>query len=469
MVPKVINTLNNNAPEIIIDKSVVSSMNMVFMLLIIIGIIVVFIVISGIIASSRKDELKANWSTEKCKLHVMPFSQMINGTNVTTNFNECLRNSFFGFLEPLLSPIVNVIQTIISVLISIITSISDINKFLNLFKINIKNTFARVKADFEKIFHSINNIVMKLGKIFGHIADALKSAISASQYLSYSITSIVDGPIGTTAKYFCFSSNTKIQLIDIETPINKCIIGDIMMDGSRITGIMKFDTNNVQMYNYKNIIVSGYHPVLENGKWIRIHNSDNSVPIEYNNKYIYCISTSTNVININNIIFSDYFELTIDEQNIMCKYLYNQYNRHIIQNNDINYGNFVVGNTKILMRDGIKLLCNIKIGDYTSCGRVLGVIKVSGKQYKLYKYNNIIGTNSNLYYCNNNWNLFPTKVKTARRKYVYQLITDSHMFETDNYMLIGDHELMNSNPEINDISLEIMNNNVNYIYNNECM
>ena len=55
------------------------------------------------------------------------------------------------------------------------------------------------------------------------------------------------------------------------------------------------------MYEYNGTIVSS-HIVYENGKPIRIEDSDKSIEINYNMDYIYCLNTENHkIIDINSI------------------------------------------------------------------------------------------------------------------------------------------------------------------------
>ena len=62
------------------------------------------------------------------------------------------------------------------------------------------------------------------------------------------------------------------------------------------------------MYRIDGILVSDFHKVWEDGKWIFVKDSIHAVPVEYSGKYIYCLSTSEHFIIINTTTYSDYEE-----------------------------------------------------------------------------------------------------------------------------------------------------------------
>ena len=45
-------------------------------------------------------------------------------------------------------------------------------------------------------------------------------------------------------------------------------MGDNLKDGGSVLGILLTESNNIDMYDYKGIYVSGDHLLKENGKWI---------------------------------------------------------------------------------------------------------------------------------------------------------------------------------------------------------
>ena len=67
------------------------------------------------------------------------------------------------------------------------------------------------------------------------------------------------------------------------------------------------------MYNYKNVIVSSSHGVYDNGVWKHIENCEDAIKIDFNKDYIYCLATENNKLFINEIMFTDYYEVSDPE------------------------------------------------------------------------------------------------------------------------------------------------------------
>jgi hypothetical protein len=130
------------------------------------------------------------------------------------------------------------------------------------------------------------------------------------------------------------------------------------------------------MYKLNNIIVSNKHKIFykEYG-WINIEDHPFSVKIEnYNEPLIYCLSTNTKIININNNIFTDWDELDDNDINILKeKFDYINDYREI---NKLNSG--IHPDTELLLDNNKKIkIKDINIGDILyQNNEVLSIIKI---------------------------------------------------------------------------------------------
>ena len=119
---------------------------------------------------------------------------------------------------------------------------------------------------------------------------------------------------------YCFAGDSHVTMNDGTIKCMKDIIpGDILVDGAVVTGIMKSTSANSEIYMLDGVLVTGNHQVYHPQKgWMQAQAHPNS--ILYNNfrePFIYCISTSTKVININGHIFGDWDELEEYELQIL--------------------------------------------------------------------------------------------------------------------------------------------------------
>ena len=120
-------------------------------------------------------------------------------------------------------------------------------------------------------------------------------------------------PLGAVASLFCFVAGTPIDMADGSV---KCVedidIFDECAIGLTVTGIGKILSEDV--YEYKDVKVSGSHAVYENGKWIRVRDSVHAIPV-HSDKYItlYAVNNLKHILIVKGVTFSDYGEVDNSE------------------------------------------------------------------------------------------------------------------------------------------------------------
>ena len=164
-------------------------------------------------------------------------------------------------------------------------------------------------------------------------------------------------------------------------------IGDRLQHDGCITSIMKLSSTNVDMYNYNDIIVSGKHVVYEDGKCIKVENSKKAIFIpKYANKEIWCITTASKQIHIEDTIFCDYDDLTIEDCSYLKQWIHNRYDKINLSNYDIHtHMNGGLIDTPIKMHDGsYKNISLIEVDDmlYPNC-KVCGKVEILPNDMKI--------------------------------------------------------------------------------------
>ena len=111
----------------------------------------------------------------------------------------------------------------------------------------------------------------------------------------------------------CFIAGTMITMADGSfKPVETVDIGDEVAVGGKVFATGKFLINN--LYEYKGIQVSGTHMVKEDGKWTRVENSKHGVSLGNDDAIVYVFGSENRRIIINNIEFTDYFELSEQQE-----------------------------------------------------------------------------------------------------------------------------------------------------------
>ena len=254
-------------------------------------------------------------------------------------------------------------------------------------------------------------------------------------------------PKGPPGRDACFDKNTLIKMNDNNyKAISDINIGDILHDGSIITGTMKMSTYGNSIYNLNDIIVTGIHRVYHETKgWIKVLDHADAYEIkDYRENIVYCLNTNTKVIKIKNFTFTDWDDLDdkdIWEINKNCIDL-----PKYIDNNEIHkyLDNGFEENTPIEMEIGILTkIKDIEVNDILRFGeRVLGIIKIDSTDLLLineYKLKN----NTKLK-CTNNIELYNYNLGTANtnnlegisiniKGNLYQLITDKGFYHIGDF------------------------------------
>ena len=205
-------------------------------------------------------------------------------------------------------------------------------------------------------------------------------------------------------KIKCFDKYTLLDMDDgTEKKIIDIKVGDILINGNKVTGKIKVLKEGSEMYQLNGVIVSDSHIVNYGNKWMKVSEHPYSIKISgYEESFLYCLNTTNKTITINNTIFTDWDEIYGENIEII------KTKCDLNNNSDIHKyldGGFI-GNTKITLKNGEdKKIKNIVVGDILSEGEIVyGVVEIDGEnlnsQYKYYLGNNVIvegGPNLYLY------------------------------------------------------------------------
>jgi len=103
----------------------------------------------------------------------------------------------------------------------------------------------------------------------------------------------------------CFGENTSIETKNGYKKIKDIRVGDVLKNE---TVTATFKTVVTPVFNLNGIIVSGEHYVKYD-EWIKVKDHPESIPCEYSGKYLYCLSTTSKKITIDETEFLDWDDL----------------------------------------------------------------------------------------------------------------------------------------------------------------
>ena len=243
----------------------------------------------------------------------------------------------------------------------------------------------------------------------------------------------------------CFDKNTIIfKERGIPCKISNIKLGDRLTDGSKVTAKFKLSTYGLDMYTFNNIIVSGNHHVLmDDDIWMSVRNLEEAVKIDdYREEYIYCINTTSKVININKFVFSDWDDLDdleiIDIRRKCLDTIPHNFNKKYIHK--YLEGGFL-GSTLIELEDGRSVpIKDIEVNESLRFGElVLGIVEIDTHNIDVSAYE----INKRMFVCGPNnviideeigysslMNIKGSKIEYKPYK-LYHLITDTNCLMID--------------------------------------
>lgn len=232
----------------------------------------------------------------------------------------------------------------------------------------------------------------------------------------------------------CFHKDTKINTISGSVKISELVPGDVLLNNDMVTSIFKTRATENTLYNLNGVIVTENHHVYNPSLgWIRVENDPRSIRLKEKEDVVYCINTNSKKIEINDIVFMDWDEVTISE------ILTLKNKKYIYTKKDINtyLNSGVFENTLIEIKSGEKKrIQDIDVGEILKNNIVVTGVVQSLDNKKTFNYfndtinlkgNNLIFEKSTLAKYHKTY----TKHSDSNNK-LYHILTDKGWFYIDN-------------------------------------
>ena len=310
------------------------------------------------------------------------FSDAIQQTREATNK---LRNGIKDFAQDVLSRILNVMIPIQTMFIALLDTFQKIQGSMTAGLYTMLGTYYTLQALMGAILELIIKVLITLVVIivglwvmpFTWPAAASMTAIFLAisiplAIIIYFMTEVLHIKSSGIPKLRCFDRKTRIYLQDGSFKhIQDIKINDILQDNSIVTAKIKVTSKELDMYNLNGITVSESHIVKCSDKWIPVKYHPLAIKIDnYNEPYLYCLNTSSKIIVLNNIIYTDWDEVYDYDLEFMCNFMQSNNLLHI----DAGYEK----DTKIKLKNQEVSLKDIKIGDFLSTeGIVYGIVELN--------------------------------------------------------------------------------------------
>lgn len=254
-------------------------------------------------------KIQNNWDEYRCKPTVMPFAGLF-GKNAEENFQYCLANSQKDLMGYFMAPLNQTFGLFATLGKGILGDMQQIRSVIDwLRKMSSKFGFDIVglmKGMLQIALITIMKILDLIKKVIAMlytVAMLLKSIM----YWGESFWDNIPAP-------FCFKKDTQIQLKDGSwKSMHKASLGDVMLNGSEILGVLKLKNANKEPYykiydvdlcNY--IYVTGKHKIRYDDKFIYVKDHPYAEKTEIVDDELACLITSNHIINIGGHVFADW-------------------------------------------------------------------------------------------------------------------------------------------------------------------
>jgi hypothetical protein len=324
-------------------------------------------------------EISKNWSKYRCSPAIMPFASAY-GYNTSENFNYCIQNIFKTQMGQATGPFGTILSSIMISMVQFIKNLNSVRIMMATLLGGITKVFQEFTDRF-KLFMGQTQITalriqMLMKRVFGILFSIIYMGLSAitagNNFLQTFIFKFLDT--------FCFAPETYIRIKGRgQIQIQYVQIGDILEDSNDIvTSTYRFMADGQPMVRLGPVQVSTNHFVMYKGAWIQAKDHPDAIQVaDWSGgqlRPLICLDTLTHKIPINNYVFSDWDETASSDTKVMElaeQILNGTLPTKRLRNWPLQPA--LDGNMAIRMASGgTKRVKHIRIGDFTSTGRVVG-------------------------------------------------------------------------------------------------
>lgn len=134
------------------------------------------------------------------------------------------------------------------------------------------------------------------GAVIGSVVPGVGTAVGST----------IGAGVGLVESIFCFAAGAIVDMADGSTKaIEDLDLGDEVLEGGLVTAVGKSYAQ--EPYEHHDSIVEGSHAAFENGRWIRIRESDDAKPVDYDGT-VYPVIVQNHILIINGRVYSDLSE-----------------------------------------------------------------------------------------------------------------------------------------------------------------
>ncbi len=355
------------------------------------------------------------------------FDEIKEGVNNTRNFMGYFRDKIQVIVQDIMSRTLNIIVPIQRMFIALIDSLGKTQGVMTAGLYTLLGTYYTLQSVLGAIVEFIVDILLVLVVLIVGLwvlpftypmamtMTVMFLAISIPlAVITIFMTDVLHVQTSAIPQLRCFDKYTLIGMKDGSYKhIHNIKPGDILKNNDIVTATMKVDSRDLKMFYLHNIIVSESHYVYYKGKWILTRDHPEAILLNYYvEPYLYCLNTSSKIITINNIVFSDWDEVFDDKLENILKKVDTKENIHKYLDKGFDEDTLFK-----LFNGSIKQMKDIQIGDTLEDGSIVyGIVEIEKENLE------------------QNKNIFSKE----KDKKLFNLLTNSSKFIVDN-IVQGDY------------------------------
>lgn len=317
------------------------------------------------------------------------FSQFADSIQQTREVLNKLRNGIKDFAQDVLSRILNVMIPIQKMFIALMDTFQKIQGVMTSGLYTMLGTYYTLQALMGAILELIIKVLVALVVIvvglwimpFTWPAAASMTAVFLAiaiplSIIIYFMSEVLHIKSSAIPKLRCFDKKTRFEMFDKSYKFIEDLNPlDVLVDGTVVTAKIKITSEDLDMYNLNDIIISESHVIKYNDKWIHVRDHPEAKKIkDYNEPYLYCLNTSTKTILLNNIILTDWDEVYDSSLDFLLNFESIHKTENISKKVDQGYH----PDTKIKLLNEDKPIEKINIGDILSTGGIVyGIVELN--------------------------------------------------------------------------------------------
>ena len=329
------------------------------------------------------EKIKNNWPEYRCRPDVMVTAGLY-GHNASENIEFCLNNGFKQRATAAMGPFYSFLAMFVNILMTLLKSINSIRLIFATIVGSVTKIFSEFSERIKAFFYRIQATGMRMKWLMGRVVASIYSVLFMGMSGMKAMTNFSNTFLFKFLDTFCFDPNTRISTARGVLSIREVVIGDVLEDGSRVTGTFSFDSDGQDMVtlprpNGQPILVSTNHYMQYNGKWIHTADHPDARPAEPwsggTKDPLICLNTDTHTFVIGDYVFRDYDETEEGDAETM-QHVLSQLNGKTAPITSVKeYNCCFAGNTQVATPSGPVSAKDIVLGQAFAQGHVCGIVK----------------------------------------------------------------------------------------------